>query len=171
MQVRSASSVIAFPFILYLRWHSRQAERALAVVRNTSTPRVYKSSINPRVRCRTLTISRDDRAAPAGSSTMERSLSAPGGDITCRHQGLERPVPSNRRRTHTAFSISSLHRYTSLINVSSGNIVTLTWFNYRLHLHTPQSESYFRQSIHPLVSARPSWRNRKGFPRRWAVLP
>ena len=36
MQVRGASSVVVSPFILYLRWHSRQAERALTVVSHTA---------------------------------------------------------------------------------------------------------------------------------------
>ncbi|KAI0252161.1 hypothetical protein BJV78DRAFT_1153918 [Lactifluus subvellereus] len=43
------------PFVLCLRLHSRQADRALIVVRHTSAARVYKFPTDPGVRCRTPT--------------------------------------------------------------------------------------------------------------------
>ena len=43
------------PLILRLRLHSRQADRALIVVKHVFAARVYKFSTDPRIQCRTLT--------------------------------------------------------------------------------------------------------------------
>ena len=123
----------ASPFVLCLRLQSRQANRALIVVMHMSAARVYKFPSDPRVRCRTPSL--DDRAAPARSSATERSMQAPGKDITWRNQGLERPIPSNRHRTHSPSQpVISTGTLASL--TTSGNIATLTWSNHRLRSHT-----------------------------------